>query len=49
MPVLDAKFFQGSDPIPPDTLSKLFVGGPTRVNEMDAAQLGWDGKLAGAA
>ncbi len=47
MPVLDAKFFQGSDPIPPDILSKLFVGGPTRVNEMDAAQLGWDGKLAG--
>jgi hypothetical protein len=47
MPVLDAKFFQGNDPIPPDILSKLFVDGPTRVNEIDAAQLGWDGKLAG--
>jgi hypothetical protein len=48
MPVLDPKFFQGCDPIPPDILTKLFVGGPTRVNEINAAQLGWDGKLAGA-
>jgi hypothetical protein len=47
MPVLDPKFFQGCDPILPDILTKLFVGEPTHVNEINAAQLGWDGKLAG--
>jgi len=47
MPVLDQRFFQGDERIPPDILSKLYVDSPSRVQPAVANRLGWDGKLAG--
>ena len=47
MPVLDQRFFQGNDSIPPDIVNKLYVDSPSRVIPSVANQLGWDGKLAG--
>ena len=48
MPVLDQKFFRGSERIPPDVLANLLVDSPTHISLATAERLGWDGGLAGA-
>lgn len=46
--MLDQRFFQGDDRIPPDIVNKLYVDSPTRILPTVANRLGWDGQLAGA-
>jgi len=46
MPELDGKYFRGEDQIPPDTLRKLYVSSPARIQPEEATRLGWDGKLS---